>query len=75
MARLNQKRQTALEPERLEHAVKALAKKGITAIVQNDTTITFMHKSKIVYFYPYSGWATGSTINDGRGLENLLKQL
>lgn len=37
--------------------------------------IEFEYKGHIVKYFPYSGWATGKTIKDGRGLDNLLKQL
>ncbi len=40
-----------------------------------DDRIEFDFNGSKIKFYPYSGWATGKTIKDGRGLENLLKQL
>lgn len=45
----------------------------ITSITQK--MIKFEFKGHTVRFYPYSGWATGKSIKDGRGLDNLLKQL
>lgn len=30
---------------------------------------------EIVHFYPYSGWHTGKSINDGRGWNNLYNQI
>jgi hypothetical protein len=41
----------------------------------NAVAITFTWKGHPVKLYPYSGWHTGKTIKDGRGIENLLKQL
>lgn len=37
--------------------------------------IEFEYKGHIVKYFPYSGWATGKTIKDGRGLMNLINQL
>ena len=37
--------------------------------------IEFEYKGHIVKYFPYSGWATGKTITDGRGLMNLSNQL
>lgn len=34
-----------------------------------------MFKGNAVFFYPYSGWATGKNIQDGRGLQNLINQI
>ena len=34
-----------------------------------------MFDNEKVKFFPYSGWHTGKSIKDGRGIENLLKQL
>lgn len=45
----------------------------ITSITQK--MIEFEFKGHTVRFYPYSGWATGKSIKDGRGLNNLIKQL
>lgn len=37
--------------------------------------IEFEYKGHSIKYFPYSGWATGKTIKDGRGLNNLIKQL
>lgn len=74
--RLNQEREAELQPVRIEHAITELKKIGKNAIVLKDETkIMFEHNGFIVTFYPYSGWASGRSIKDGRGLDNLLKQL
>ena len=75
MARLNEDRQRALEPKRIDYAVKQIAALGYEVIARDNTLIKFIHKGKTVTFYPYSGWATGASINDGRGLKHLLSQL
>lgn len=75
MARLNIKRQEKLEPCRIEHAVKRIEQLGYEIIYRDNNTIKFIHKGQPVSFFPYSGWASGKTIQDGRGLYNLLKQI
>ena len=64
-----------LERRRVEAAVEAVTKLGYSIDYQDDTTIKFQHRGETVTYYPYTGWATGKTIKDGRGLLPLLKQL
>ena len=75
MARLNEDRQKSLEPKRIDYAVEQIAALGYKVIARDKTSIKFIHKGKTITFYPYSGWATGASIKDGRGLKNLLSQL
>lgn len=75
MARLNIERQRRLEPVRIEHAVKRIQELGFEVIQRDNIQIQFIHRGHVVTFFPYSGWATGKSIKDGRGLERLLKQL
>lgn len=75
MARLNIERQQRLEPVRIEYAVKRIEELGYQVVYRDSLMIKFMHKGHPILFYPYSGWATGKTIKDGRGLSKLLKQL
>lgn len=75
MARLNIDRQERLEPKRIVYAIQRIEQLGYTITVRDNKKIQFIHKGQIVTFYPYSGWATGKTIQDGRGLDKLLKQL
>lgn len=75
MARLNIDRQRRLEPIRIEHAVKRIQELGFEVIQRDNIKIQFIHMGHVVTFFPYSGWATGKSIKDGRGLERLLKQL
>ena len=39
------------------------------------TTLQFIFRGSPVTLYPYSGWFTGKTVKDGRGIHNLLKQI
>jgi hypothetical protein len=73
--RENQEREAELQPKRMEYAIKKLTELGIKLHFQDETTIRFFWKDSMVSFYPYSGWHSGKTIIDGRGIEKLLKQL
>lgn len=64
-----------LEPQRIRHAIRKITALGYEITAQDNTSIRFIYNGKIVAFYPYSGWATGASIKDGRGLKNLLSQL
>lgn len=73
--RLDQEREKELQPKRIELAVKKLNELGYISMEVDDTKIKFWHKGETVTFFPYSGWHSGKSIKDGRGLANLLKQL
>ncbi len=75
MGRLNKDRQINLEPLRMEFAICKINEIGFEVSTPNDKYILFYYKGEIITYYPYTGWATGKTIDDGRGLKNLLKQL
>lgn len=75
MARLDKDRQSELEPKRISFAVERLKKIGIEIDYEDDTKIKFMHKGEEVTLFPYSGWHTGKSIKDGRGINKLINQL
>jgi hypothetical protein len=76
MARLDMERQTNLEPRRMDFAKKEIEKKGYVVWKTSETQLRFEYEGgHCVNFFPYSGWATGATIKDGRGLKHLLKQI
>jgi hypothetical protein len=75
MARLDTDRQKELEPQRMQYARKAIESLGYTIAFESETEIRFRFEGAIVKLFPYSGWHTGSTIIDGRGIEKLLKQI
>lgn len=75
MARLNTERQNKLEPIRMRTAINEIQRLGLRITNSSDKMIEFEYKGNDIKYYPYSGWATGKTIKDGRGLDNLLKQL
>ena len=73
--RLDIEKQNRMEPERISHAKKQFEKLGIKITETTDRFIAFIYKDQNVTFWPYSGWHSGSSIKDGRGLNNLLKQI
>lgn len=72
--RLDTERQERLEPTRRETAIEAFTRLGYDVREENKA-LMIMFKGSFVRFFPYTGWHTGKTITDGRGLKNLLKQL
>ena len=72
--RLNQEREMTLLPKRMEFALAELKKLGFETI-NDKVVIEFIFHGSKVLFYPYSGWHTGKTIEDGRGWDHLMKQL
>lgn len=75
MSRLDTERQEALEPIRVDHAREKLQALGLKVLYAFANEIGFNYNGKLVKLYPYSGWFTGKTVTDGRGLDNLLAQL
>lgn len=65
----------ALEPSRLEYAKNQITMKGYDVTVIDDSRIEFqLHGNTIIHF-AYTGWHSGKGIKDGRGINNLLKQI
>ena len=75
MGRLDKEKQQKLEPKRINFAINELSKLGIQVQAETNTMISFLFEGQIIHYYPYSGWHTGKGIKDGRGWENLKKQL
>ena len=74
--RLNQERQKKLEPFRIRVATERIEGLGYsTTFVAKAKALNFKYKGSQVTYYPYSGWATGASIKDGRGIDKLLKQI
>ena len=74
MSRLNIERQKELEPKRITYAKKQIEALGFE-VTESETELRFVYKENTIKFFPYSGWHSGKGIIDGRGLDNLLKQL
>jgi len=75
MSRLDTERQRKLEPIRVEKAKNEINKLGYNIDIIGSNRIEFKYKDETVIFSPYSGWHSGKSIIDGRGLKNLLKQI
>lgn len=75
MARLDKKRQEALEPLRINKALEEIKKLDLKIVYHNSTQIIFYLNMEKITFFPYSGWFSGKGLKDGRGLNNLLTQL
>lgn len=61
-------------PQRKDYAIKELLMVGIVP-QDNGDNLTFTYKGSKITFWPYTGWASGKTIKDGRGILTLVKQL
>ena len=75
MGRLNIEREMQLSPKRIEYALAKIKELNLEILSVNKTTIEFIFNEEKIKFFPYSGWHSGKTIQDGRGIEKLLKQL
>lgn len=65
-----------LQPERKKFALEELEKRiSVNILLITENEIRFLFKGSIVYFFPYSGWHSGASIKDGRGIIKLLKQI
>jgi len=64
-----------LQPRRMQYAINMIEKAGCEITFQDEKEIIFQYKDERVNFFPYTGWATGKSIKDGRGIDNLIKQL
>ena len=73
--RLNKEREQELQPKRMEVARGKIEALGYEIFYSDATVLAFIFNGQSVKFFPYSGWHTGKSIKDGRGLQNLLKQL
>lgn len=72
--RLNQEKEKKLKPSRLKKAIEEIEKRGFH-VRANDEKVIFSFEHSSIVYWVYSGWASGKSIKDGRGLKNLLEQL
>lgn len=73
--RLNKDREEKLQPKRIEYAIQEFTNRGVVILSKSNVFVTISYKGSPIIFYPYSGWFSGKTIKDGRGIDNLLKQI
>lgn len=60
---------------RLDFAKRNIEDFGYEVLRVSEKELQFEHNGNLIKFFPFTGWATGRGIKDGRGLENLLNQL
>ncbi len=75
MARQNKYRKLQLQPERMDYAKCSIDDAGYEITFECSTRLEFIFHGSKVMFYPYTGWATGATIQDGRGIDKLITQI
>ena len=63
-----------VEKDRLKYAILKITELGYD-IEHTHNEIIFTYKGNTISFFPYTGWASGKGIKDGRGLNKLLKQI
>lgn len=68
-------RRKLLEDFRINNAKKLLKAAGIVYTTPNPSKIQIMFNDEPISFWPYTGWHSGKSIEAGRGIENLLKQI
>lgn len=73
--RLDKQREAELQPKRMATAKMAIQNLGYVIEKETDTMLSFIYKEHEVLFYPYSGWHSGRSIVDGRGIKHLLNQI
>lgn len=73
--RLDSQREEKLQPKRVEYARTQIESLGYEIISETKTYLMFMYNGSTIRLFPYSGWHTGKTIKDGRGIDKLLKQI
>lgn len=73
--RQDQEREKRLQPIRISKAITEIENLGYKVTEETSTRISFHFKGHKINYFPYSGWASGKTIIDGRGLKNLLAQI
>jgi hypothetical protein len=73
--RLDKQKEEKLQPIRMNVAITKITELGYEIIDRTKVSLSFMFKGSKVTYFPYSGWASGKTITDGRGLENLINQI
>lgn len=64
-----------IQSDRVKMAKNEIEILGYEITFENTSRIEFEFKSGKVVFFPYTGWHTGKTIRDGRGLKKLISQI
>lgn len=70
--RLDKEREARLQPARMQSCLYELKLLGYSVESDGYSKLEFNHNGKLIRFWPYSGWYSGSGIGSGRGFNNLL---
>lgn len=73
--RLDQEREKELSPKRMQYAIESLRKLGYQVTKNGTVEIQISHQGSTIRIFPYAGWFTGKTVEDGRGIHKLIQQL
>lgn len=75
MSRQGSQRQAELEPERIAFAKQEIQKLGYEIIHEDHRSLRFIFQEEEIVIHPYSGWHSGKSIKDGRGITHLIAQI
>ena len=64
-----------LEQKRMEYGEWQIIEAGYDVSKINRSKLQFEFKEETVYYFPYTGWFSGKSVRDGRGIKNLIKQI
>jgi len=70
-----EEKQEIQEPIRMQYAREQLTRLGYEVAQIGPHALRFTFNGQPVTLYPYSGWFTGKTVKDGRGIDRLIKQV
>ena len=59
----------------MKFAKDQLQSLGYEITYEDKTRLEFIYKGNTIKIFPYSGWHSGKGIKDGRGINELLKQI
>lgn len=71
-------RRARIEPRRVQYAREQLSSLDLSISFEYNAALRcfiIADGASIIRYYPYTGWFTGKSVKDGRGIHNLIKQL
>jgi hypothetical protein len=73
--RLDKDREIELNPKRMAFAKNVITHLGYEITFESEKELRFIFKGETVYCFPFTGWHTGKSITDGRGIQKLINQI
>lgn len=61
--------------QRHKYVLSELENRKVRIFVVNERQIAFEHKNETCVYWPVSNWVSGPTIEKGRGINRMLKQI